>query len=188
MAMTKNLWTINALAVEFGLDRRTIGLRLNGVRPVEEKGKIKKYRLADAARAIMGHVDSSGGVLSYEEARARKIAAEAELAEMELSKEKLSVLPVEMVDRINSELFGNFRARLLSLPTKASPDVFAAKNVQDAKVILRDHINSILQELSDTMVEAYDFEDTKLDTSDDSSQERTEPDEASAGVDSQPMG
>jgi len=188
MAMTQNLWTINALAVEFGLDRRTIGLRLNGVRPVEEKGKIKKYKLSDAARAIMGHVDQSGGVLSYEEARARKIAAEAELAEMELSKEKLEVLTVEVINQINSELFGNFRARLLSLPTKASPDVFSAKDVQEAKLILTKYINDTLHELSDTMVEAYDFENTQLNTGDGSGKKRPDVDEAATGTDSQSMG
>ena len=188
MAMTQSLWTINALAVEFGLDRRTIGLRLNGVKPAEEKGKIKKYRLAEATRAIMGHVDQTGGVLSYEEARARKIAAEAELAEMELSKEKLEVLTVDAINQINSELFGNFRARLLSLPTKASPDVFAAKDVQEAKLILTQYINNTLQELSDTMVEAYDFENTQLNTSDDSGEKRLDVDEATTGTDGKSVG
>ena len=168
MAMTKNLWTINALALEFGLDRRTVGSRMSNVKPVQVSGKIKKYSLADAARALMGQTEvSSGGIVSYEEARARKLAAEAELAEMELSKERLEVLSIDVVNRINSELYGNFRAKLLALPVKASPDVFAAEDIQQAKNVLTKYIRDTLQELSDTMVEAYDFEDTQLDASTD---------------------
>tara|TARA_R110001606_G_scaffold183755_1_gene330552 strand:+ start:30 stop:572 length:543 start_codon:yes stop_codon:yes gene_type:complete len=180
MAMTKNLWSINALATEFGFDRRTVGLRLSNVKPAEVKGKVKKYRLADATRALMGAVSSSEGVVSYEEARARKLAAEAELAEIELRKERLEVLEIATIDQINSEIFGNFRAKLLALPAKASPDVFAAKDVQEAKNILTKYIKDTLQELSDTMVEAYETEDTQLDTSTGSDTESPRPDEATA--------
>jgi hypothetical protein len=37
MAMTKQLWSINALSVELGIDRRTLAKRLADLPPDEEK-------------------------------------------------------------------------------------------------------------------------------------------------------
>jgi len=162
MGMTKNLWTVSSLAVEFGLDRRTVALRLNSIEPVQIKGRVKKYDLQDAAKAIIGQVSTSDGVVSYDEARARKMAAEAELSEIELQKERSEVLSIDVINTINNEVFGNFRAKLLTMPAKVAPDVFASSDVKEAKTILRKSINNILDELSNMLVETYDFEDTEF--------------------------
>ena len=162
MAMSQNLWSVSALSVEFGLDRRTVGQRLNNVEPAQVKGKVKKYKLQDAAKAILGQVATTGGILSYDEARARKMAAEAELSEIELQKERGEVLPLDVINAINNEIFGNFRAKLLALPAKSAPDIFASSNVKEAKALLRKSINDVLEELSDSMIEVYDLEDTEL--------------------------
>jgi hypothetical protein len=161
MSMTQNLWTVSSLSVEFGMDRRTVAQRLNGVQPVQVKGRVKKYSMHDAAKAIIGQVQTNEGILSYDEARARKMAAEAELSEIELQKERAEVLPIDVVNIINNEIFGNFRAKLLALPAKAAPDVFSSTNVKEAKAILRKNINGVLEELSNMLVETYDFEDTE---------------------------
>lgn len=159
--MTKNLWTVSSLAVEFELDRRTVAQRLNNIQPVEIKGRVKKYDMQDAAKAIIGQVQTGEGILSYDEARARKMAAEAELSEIELQKERAEVLSVDVVNIINNEIYGNFRAKLLALPARAAPDVFSSSNVKEAKAILRKNINGVLEELSNMLVETYDFEDTE---------------------------
>ena len=39
-------WSINALAGELGLDRRTLTRRLQDVRPAEVSGRMKRYRLS----------------------------------------------------------------------------------------------------------------------------------------------
>ena len=160
--MSQNLWSVSALAVEFGLDRRTVAQRLNNVEPAETKGRGKKYKLQDAAKAIIGQVNVGNGIVSYDEAKARKMAAEAELSEIQLQKERGDVLSIEVVNIINNEIFGNFRAKLLALPAKAAPDVFASSNVKEAKAILRKNINAVLEELSNMLVETYDTEDTEF--------------------------
>ena len=48
------LWSVNALATEFGLDRRTAAKRLAKVPPAGEKAGHPAWRLADAAPALMG--------------------------------------------------------------------------------------------------------------------------------------
>lgn len=161
MSMTQNLWTVSSLAVEFNLDRRTVAQRLKVIEPIEVKGRVKKYKLDDAAKAIIGQVQTGGGIVSYDEARARKIAAEAELAEIELSKERGDVLHIDEITNINNEIYGNFRAKLLAIPARTAPDVFASKNVKEAKGLLRQAINDALEELSNSMVEVYDPDNTE---------------------------
>lgn len=161
MSMTQNLWTVSSLAVEFNLDRRTVAQRLKVIEPIEVKGRVKKYKLDDAAKAIIGQVQTGNVIVSYDEARARKIAAEAELAEIELSKERGDVLHIDEITNINNEIYGNFRAKLLAIPARTAPDVFASANVKEAKGLLRQAINDALEELSNSMVEVYDPDNTE---------------------------
>jgi len=167
MAMTAKTWTVSALAVEFKMDRRTVAARLAGIKPVETKGKTRKYRLDEAAKALLGKIPTAEGIISYDEARARKIAAEAEMAEIELQKERGEVLSLDVVNAINDEIYGNFRSRMLAVPAKAAPDIFAAADVKEAKAVLRRHINAALEELSDMMVETYEADDTEFASSED---------------------
>ena len=60
MALTRQAWSINALSVELGLDRRTLGKRLDGLRPLEEGPRGSKlYGLTDVIRHLR-HFDERG--------------------------------------------------------------------------------------------------------------------------------
>lgn len=49
------LWSINALADEFGIDRRTVKKRLEGIAPAgESSGGHPAWRLRDVAGAVLG--------------------------------------------------------------------------------------------------------------------------------------
>ncbi len=48
------LWSINALAEEFGIDRRTVKKRLDGIPPAGEVSGHPAWRLRDVAVAVMG--------------------------------------------------------------------------------------------------------------------------------------
>lgn len=52
MAMQPTLWSMNALAVEFGLDRRTVAKRLTDVPPAGEKAGHPVWRLVDVLPAL----------------------------------------------------------------------------------------------------------------------------------------
>ena len=54
MAMTPKAWSVNALSVEFSIDRRTVAKRLSqaGLRP--------PYRLEAAARVLLGDLQPGG--------------------------------------------------------------------------------------------------------------------------------
>lgn len=85
--------------------------------------------------------------IDIEEAKRRKIAAEAGLAELELAKEQGSVVMIEDVSNKVGEQFANLRAKLLAIPSKASTLVFTAKDVTEAKLILETAILETLNEL-----------------------------------------
>lgn len=48
------LWSINALAEEFGIDRRTVKKRLDGIPPAGEVNGHPAWRLRDVAITVMG--------------------------------------------------------------------------------------------------------------------------------------
>jgi hypothetical protein len=94
---------------------------------------------------------STGGVLigsSYDEARTRKIAAEAEIAELELAKVKgLLVLADDVVDAWQ-DVLNALRGKLLSLPTKAAPMLAVETEPPACQEICEQLINEALEELS----------------------------------------
>lgn len=52
MAMTRTLWSISALAVEFDIDRRTVAKRINHIRHASKAGEAKQWLLADVVGAL----------------------------------------------------------------------------------------------------------------------------------------
>jgi len=59
MTMTAKLWSMNALATEFDIDRRTVARRIKGIAPAGELSGSPAWRLADVAGALMGRGDAA---------------------------------------------------------------------------------------------------------------------------------
>jgi len=59
MTMTAKLWSMNALATEFDIDRRTVARRLKGIPPAGELSGKPAWRLADVAGALTGRGDAA---------------------------------------------------------------------------------------------------------------------------------
>lgn len=62
MAMTKRQWSVSALAVEFGLDRRTVAKRIEGIPPCGQERGSPVWKLADVADALAGRTGGQAGV------------------------------------------------------------------------------------------------------------------------------
>jgi hypothetical protein len=94
---------------------------------------------------------STGGVKigsSYDDARTRKVNAEAEIAELELARvHGTLVIATDVVDAWE-EVLGALKGKLLSLPTKAAPVVSAESDPSQCQNILEDLMNEALEELS----------------------------------------
>jgi hypothetical protein len=86
--------------------------------------------------------------LTYDEARTRKVAAEAAIAELELAKVRNELALVGDVVKAWDDVLSAMKAKLLALPTKMGP-ILAAET--DAAVIqkkLEEQIRDCLDELS----------------------------------------
>jgi hypothetical protein len=94
---------------------------------------------------------STGGVKigsSYDEARTRKVNAEAEIAELELKKIHGELVNADDVVTAWTDVLGSVKSRLLSIPTKAAPVVAAESNAGLCQSIIEDLITEALDELS----------------------------------------
>ena len=94
---------------------------------------------------------STGGVKigsSYDEARTRKVNAEAEIAELELATVHGTLVVAEDVVKAWEEVLGALKGKLLSIPTKAAPVVSAESESGICQDILEDLMNEALEELS----------------------------------------
>ncbi len=94
---------------------------------------------------------STGGVKigsSYDEARTRKVNAEAEIAELELAKVHGTLVIAEDVVKAWEDVLGALKGKLTSIPTKAAPVVSAETEAVMCQSILEDLLNEALEELS----------------------------------------
>lgn len=129
-------------------ERRVQQLSAEGVIPRAERGR---YELEAAIRGYVHYLrDRSldGGVVSLEEARKRKIAAEAELAEIELAKARADVVAIDDVAKQWDTILANVRTRFLALPTKVAPMVAPETDQSLVKEFIEDAVHTALGELA----------------------------------------
>lgn len=128
--------------------------------PVE----VEKWKIAREVKKAVGDAD----LTDIEEAKRRKVAAEASLVELELMREQGLVVEIEKItSKLNDELV-NFRAKMLSIPTKVVSQVYAAKSKDEIREILDSSIHEALNEISIASAEAADGFTDEEDTSDNS--------------------
>lgn len=123
--------------------------------PIESRSKGQRGNQYDTGAVIAWlrkrEVDSlmtNTSAIDIEEAKRRKLAAEAGLAELELAKEQETVVLIEDAAQEFGEQLSNLRAKLLSMPTKTASLVYTAKDITEAKDILENAILEALNELA----------------------------------------
>lgn len=123
--------------------------------PVEREGKRGQptlYRPADvirwreerAALAAAGDI----AMMDMEEARRRKLAAEAATAELALARAKDEVVEVELVSKVVGNGLAAVRARLLQIGAKIAPQAEIAPDATAIKELVDDAIYEALDEIS----------------------------------------
>lgn len=94
---------------------------------------------------------STGGVKlgsTYDEARTRKVNAEAEIAELELKKIHGELVSAEDVVKAWTDVLAGVKARMLNIPTKAAPVIASETNAGTCQKIVQDLIHEALEEMS----------------------------------------
>ena len=96
--------------------------------------------------------EGDGSKLDYEEARRRKVAADALLAEQKAAMFAGELIPKTEIVVMIQGMFGHCRARLLAIPTKLAPTIYLCGSVTEVKEKITEAIYEALQELSETRV------------------------------------
>ena len=136
--------------------RRVRQLVVDGILPKNsERGR---YELIPTVRAyihwlrdrsLYGEAKAQKeNVISLDEARRRKLTAEAELAELELSKEQGKVVAIEETEISWTEVLGAVRSKILSLPTTMAAQVAVETDQKIVKELLTNAVEQALAELS----------------------------------------
>lgn len=85
---------------------------------------------------------------SIEEARVRKISADAALAELQLQRERGEVVNIEDVAKTVGEEYAAVRAKLLAIPTKLAPRIAIEADENTCRELLAREITEALNELT----------------------------------------
>jgi len=129
---------------------------------------------------------STGGVKmgsTYDQVRTQKMAAEAQIAEIELAKVRGELVTAEEVVTAWTDVVGAVKAKLLSIPTKAAPILANEESAGGCQIILEDLINEALEELAN-----YDPETNPTSTSSGSLEEGDDDLPPSAKAKRKPVG
>lgn len=86
--------------------------------------------------------------LTYDEARTRKVAAEAAIAELELAKVRNELALVGDVVKAWDDVLSAMKAKLLALPTKMGPILAAETDAALIQKKLEEQIRDCLDELA----------------------------------------
>lgn len=119
-----------------------------------------QYNVADSVRRYVEykvalekkkHVSDDNNIASV---RMRREIAEAELKEIQLDREKKTVVETKDVERFCVDLVSNAKSKLLAIPGKISPEL-EGETAKGMQAILKGAINEVLTELAAVKNLAY---------------------------------
>lgn len=85
---------------------------------------------------------------SFDDARNRKMAAEAELAEIELAKARAELLTIGDLETIVARDYTAVRTRLQALTGRLAPVVVGTKDIAAATALIEPVVREVMEELS----------------------------------------
>lgn len=85
---------------------------------------------------------------NYEAARAREMAARAEMAEIELATRRGQMVAVADVTGRVASVLERVRARITAIPGKLAPRLVGTETATEAQVILQEAVREVLTELA----------------------------------------
>ena len=95
-----------------------------------------------------GNGKPPSGPKNLTEARRLKIIADTELSRKELRKLKREYIPEEQVREVWCRLVANFKARILTMPSKLAPLLVSISEPNVIRAMLQDEVYEALAELS----------------------------------------
>ena len=85
----------------------------------------------------------------YDEAKARKMAAEAEISEYSLMERRGELLTVTQFEEAVADGYGMIRARLMTMSARLAPELVGVKTQRAARTIVKRVVGEIMTEISE---------------------------------------
>jgi phage terminase Nu1 subunit (DNA packaging protein) len=150
--MQAELWSLNALAVELGRDRRALARDLEGLVPDESTRKGGRTERKWKLKRVVEHLyrtPASAEAEDFDNQRERLAAAQAEKFEMENALRRGELAEASKVQSAWADHIAAARAKLLAMPSKLGPQLthIADPNVVQARI--RVEVNAAISELAE---------------------------------------
>lgn len=141
-------YSVSALARMMGVDRRTLASRLRDVTPVKSGSREKLYRLSDAVQGFISQPLQGLDAQEFQEARGRKLEAEAGLAELKLRKERGEVVShADALSDLADVIRSLHRQLTQAMPQRLAPTLSRVKSPGRVAELLREEAERVFAEL-----------------------------------------
>jgi phage terminase Nu1 subunit (DNA packaging protein) len=138
------------------------GFTARHVRTICAAAKVGRnsYAAGPAIKTIFEHMEGGGelGKRLLAE-RIRKVAADADKAEMEFALAKGEIAPIEQMARAWEQRFGIIRANLLNIPARACMQIVGSADERHIKDALRAEIITALKQAAEAELDPEDLDD-----------------------------
>lgn len=160
--MSKRHVSQSGCAEVFGVHRNTVAAWLKQGCPFVQKADKKRGRdwildTADVAqwRADKAVQDTVGDTetASEDELKRRKLAADTQLAELEVGKKRGELIPKDDIDKFLSALAIETRTRLLLVPQRCATQLIGMNNEAEIKAIIEGEQLEALSDVSQLVIE-----------------------------------
>ena len=136
-------------------ERRVQQLSREGVIPKATRGQ---YDLIGSVRGYVHYlrdqaVSAQAGAPDYAAERARYIRARADLADMEAAQRRGALIAVEDIEVAWIKVLALLRTRILAVPDRLAPEVYAAGSLADARNLLGKSLRAALEDLANSDVQ-----------------------------------
>lgn len=142
--MTPKHWSVNALATELGIDRRSLARRLEGLAPAVEKTVGKRTERGYLLRDVFHHLQTDGGErLDLNAERAKLAVLQQAKLRIEIAEKRGELLSAEGVKTHWQSIISEVRGALLAMPHRAAP-LLARRDEAQVSAVLTDLIYQTL--------------------------------------------
>jgi phage terminase Nu1 subunit (DNA packaging protein) len=137
-------------------ERRVHQLAKEGIMPKAEKGRYAFLRCVTGyIQFLQARVDGSGVKMPHiEDSKGRKLAAEAEMAELELAKGRAEVITIGDHLKVINLVFDLLKSGILAMPTRIAPNLVTATDVRSIKSLLEADLAAVLADLSQAVADS----------------------------------
>lgn len=116
------------------------------VKKIRERGQSNDYDTADVINWLIKRASDTSGAM--EKAKLRLTVAQADKAELEADELRGSLIRLDDMKTAWLNVFGSFRARILGMPARLTPQIAALRDHVKINNLLTDYCHEALNELA----------------------------------------